>query len=263
MKFARVNEVVLHYADDGPPAAPALLLVNSLGSDFRLWDEVAAILARRRRVVRFDKRGHGLSQYSGEALAIADYASDAAALLEHLRVDHADVLGLSVGGMVAMELCRLRPERVRSLALCDTAHKIGTAESWAARIGAIASGGIAAIEDGVTAGWVTQAYAKANGEAMAIWRAMLSRTQPAAYVAACEAIAAADLTQAAKAIAKPTLCIVGEADQSTPPALMRELAALIPGARLEILAGAAHLPCIEKPEAVAALVEAHLQGLPA
>jgi 3-oxoadipate enol-lactonase len=84
---------------------------------------------------------------------------------------------------------------------------------------------------------------------------MLTRTPQAGYLGTCAAIRDADFTEEAKRIAVPTLCVVGAEDGATPPALVRELAGLVPGARCEVIEGAGHLPCIERPLAVARLIE--------
>jgi 3-oxoadipate enol-lactonase len=258
MQFAQVNGGVAHFADEGSRSAPAIVFINSLGTDFRIWDEVAAPLARQRRVIRADKRGHGLSTHATAAAAIADFARDLAALLDHLQTGAATIVGLSIGGLIAQELYRLRPDLVASLVLCDTGHKIGTQEFWAARLGAVEAGGIEAIGDAVMQRWFTEEYRKKYPGMMAGWRAMLTRTPNDGYLAACRAISAADLTEGTKSIRVPTTVIVGDQDASTPPDLARELAGLIPGAKLEIVAGAGHLPCIEKPDVLRGLIEVHL-----
>ena len=88
---------------------------------------------------------------------------------------------------------------------------------------------------------------------------MLARMPNEGYLAACRAISKADLTEGAKKIAVPTTVIVGDQDLSTPPDLARELAGLVPSAKLEIIQGSGHLPCIEKPGVTRALIEAHLK----
>jgi len=258
MRFAQTNGGVAHFADEGPRQAPAVVFINSLGTDFRIWDDVAAPLARQRRVIRFDKRGHGLSTHAAPVATIADFAADLAGLLDHLRSGPATVVGLSIGGMIAQELYRLRPDLVAALVLSDTGHKIGTAELWKTRISAVEAGGIEAIGEAVMQRWFTEDYRRQYTEMMAGWRAMLTRTPKDGYLAACRAIRDADLTEGAKRIRVATLVIVGDQDASTPPDLAHEMAALIPGAKLEIVAGAGHLPCIEKPERVRALIERHL-----
>jgi 3-oxoadipate enol-lactonase len=261
MLFAEANGGVAHFADDGPRGGRAVVFINSLGTDFRIWDKVGETIARQSRVVRYDKRGHGLSTHAKEVGAIADFSLDLAALLDRLEVGAATIVGLSIGGLIALELYRLRPDLVASLILCDTGHKIGTREMFRARVEAVEKGGIEAIADGVLQRWFTEDYRKNYCDMMAGWRAMLTRTPRPGYIAACLAIGEADLTATAKAVRAPTLVIVGDEDGSTPPALARETAALIPGARLEIVERAGHLPCIERPDITSALIEAHLREI--
>jgi 3-oxoadipate enol-lactonase len=261
MRFVRANGGVIHFADEGPPGAPTIVFSNSLGTDFRIWDEVAAPLAQNARTIRYDKRGHGLSELRAGEAAIADFANDLAALLDRLNVRKATIVGLSIGGMIAQELYRLRPDLVRSLVLCDTAHRIGTMESWTSRIAAIKAGGLEAIASGVMQPWFTRAYHDNCADAEIGWRAMLTRTTQAGYLSACAAIRDADLTSIAKAIRAPTLCVVGDEDGSTPVALVRDLSSLIPAARFEVVAGAAHILCVEKPDALRGLIEAHLKEI--
>ncbi|WP_158815467.1 3-oxoadipate enol-lactonase [Methylocapsa sp. S129] len=259
MAFVRANGGVIHYSDEGPKAARPIVFINSLGTDFRIWDEVVKPLAQDARIIRHDKRGHGLSEHHAGKASIADFATDLAALLDGLHVRQATIVGLSIGGMIAQELYRLRPDLVASLVLCDTGHRIGTLEMWATRIAAVEAGGLESIADGVMQRWFTKDYHLNCADALAGWRMMLTRTPQQGYLAACGAIRDADLTQGAKAIRARTLCVVGDQDGSTPVELVRELASLIPAARLEIIAGSGHIPCVEKPDVLRSLIEAHLK----
>ena len=261
MAFVRANGGVIHFSDEGPRAARPIVFINSLGTDFRIWDEVAAPLALDARIIRYDKRGHGLSELRAGAPAMGDFATDLAALLDRLSVREATIVGLSIGGMIAQELHRLRPDLVASLVLCDTGHRIGTPEFWSARLGAVEAGGIAAIADGVMERWFTKGYREKQSDALVGWRAMLTRTPQAGYLAACGAIRGADLTEHARTIRVPTLCVVGDQDGSTPVELVRELAGLIPNAKFEIVAGAGHIPCVEQPDVLRGLIEAHLKDV--
>ena len=255
MDFKTLNGVVLHLEDLGPAEWPALVFSNSLGTDFRIWDEVVAPLAERFRIVRYDKRGHGLSEVGETPYRISDHVADLAALLDELAIEQAVVCGLSVGGLIAQGLYASRPELVSGLILSDTAHKIGTAELWNGRIDAIEQGGIASIAEAILERWFSKALRANDPVALAGWRAMLTRTPAAGYLGTAAAIRDADFTAEAARIAVPTLCIVGEEDGATPPELMRQTADLIPDARYEVIAGAGHLPCIEQPQAVVDLID--------
>ncbi|MGF1591667.1 MAG: 3-oxoadipate enol-lactonase [Kiloniellaceae bacterium] len=256
MHFKSLNGVVLHYQDLGPAELPTLVFANSLGTDFRIWDGVVARLAERFRIVLYDKRGHGLSGLGAPPYAIDDHVADLAALLDELAVEGAVVCGLSVGGLIAQGLYAARPDLVSGLVLSDTAHRIGSTELWDGRIAAIEAGGIDAIAEAILERWFSRVLRENDPDAFAGWRHMLTRTPQDGYLGTCAAIRDADFTEAARRIAVPTLCIVGAEDGATPPALMRETADLIPGAGYEVIEGAGHLPCIERPEAVAALIDA-------
>jgi 3-oxoadipate enol-lactonase len=257
MRFVQANGLVTHYRDQGRRDGPPLVFINSLGTDFRIWTEVAEILAPDFRIVLYDKRGHGLSESGRDKNDMDDYARDLAALLDIVGVGRATIVGLSIGGMIAQELYRQRPERVAALVLCDTAAKIGTDESWDQRIAQVERGGIESIADSVLERWFTAEFRASRAAELAGMRAMLTRTPIKGYLAACGALKRADLRPYAGRIEAPTLCVVGDEDGSTPVALVRETASLIKGSRFEIIEGAGHLPNVEKPGIVAGLVAEH------
>jgi 3-oxoadipate enol-lactonase len=165
-----------------------------------------------------------------------------------LGVPPATIVGLSIGGLIAQELYRRRPELFSGLVLSDTAARIGDDASWDARIAAIEAGGVEAVADGVLQRWFTADFRSRRVDELTGWRTMLVRSPKQGYIAACGALKRADLRSHAGSIAVPTLCLVGEEDGSTPVALVRDTADLIGGSRFEIISGAGHIPGIEKPE---------------
>jgi 3-oxoadipate enol-lactonase len=253
MAFARLNGAVIHYEDAGARDGKAIVFSNSLGTDFRIWDELLRHLPSGLRVIRYDKRGHGLSQATPGPYAMKTLAEDLAALLDHLGVRRTAVVGLSVGGMIAQGLAALRPDLVSALVLMDTAHKIGTEDGWNNRIDTVRKGGMAAVAEGILAGWFTQAYRTGTPDFQG-YRAMLLRNDIEGYAAVCAALRDADLTESTRALAVPTLCIAGEHDATTSPTLMRTTADLIPGARVEVVKDAGHIPCVERAQEVAGLI---------
>jgi 3-oxoadipate enol-lactonase len=260
MQFSRINGIVLHYSDTGPrPDLPPLVFSNSLGTDFRAWDRLTDLLSDRFRIVRYDKRGHGLSQVTAAPYRIDDHVGDLIGLLDHLALDRIILCGLSVGGLIAQGLAARQPERLQALILCDTAAKIGTEEMWATRIATIEQGGIEAIADSIMERWLSAAFRSGRPEEAAGWRNMLVRTPAAGYLGTCAAIRDADLSAEAAGIDVPVLCLVGSEDGATPPDLVRGTAELIPGAGFEVVEGAGHLPCIERPEVMAGLITSFLE----
>lgn len=238
----------------GPADGPTVVFLNSLGTDLRVWDAVVSRLPAGLRLLRMDKRGHGLSALSPASRTVEAHAADAAAVLDRFDVRAALVVGLSIGGMIAQILAVSRPDLVRGLLLLDTAHRIGTAETWHARIEAVREGGLEAIADGVMARWFSASRHRDDPEVVAAWRTLLARMPAEGYVAACEALRDADLAAVSPRVAAPTRFAVGSADLATPPDLVREAAALVPGASFAVIDGPGHLPPVEAPDAVAAMI---------
>lgn len=262
MQFATINGTTLHYRTDGDAGdRPLVAFVNSLGTDFRIWDDVVSRLADDFALLRYDMRGHGLSGIGEPPYTIADHAADLAALLAHVGADDVIVCGISAGGQIALSLAARRPQLVRGLVLCDTAHRIGDRTFWNARIAAIEQAGIGSIAGAILGRWFAPSFAAERPAQLAGFRAMLCRQPADGYVGTAIAVRDCDLTDIARRIGCPTLCLVGEHDLSTPPALVRSLAALIPGAGYEIIAGAGHLPCVECPTALAEHIRAFVAGL--
>lgn len=258
VQFVQVNGVSLHHQIIGGPGnKPVIVFINSLGTDFRIWRDVIVRLAGGYPLLTYDKRGHGLSDVGQAPYSIDDHVDDLIGLLEHLKVSDAVVCGLSVGGLIAQGLYARRPDLVKALILCDTAHKIGTADMWAARIAAIEESGLDGIVDGVMERWFTPAFRESDSS-LPGYRNMMLRQPVEGYTGTCAAIRDADYTAAGGEIAVPTLCVVGDQDGATPPELVLSLAKLIPRARYEVIKDAGHIPCVEQPEMLTTIIEAFL-----
>jgi 3-oxoadipate enol-lactonase len=255
MRAININGTNFYFRFAGPATASVVVFVNSLGTDWRVWEPVAESLGHRHRLLLYDKRGHGLSDSSPLPSSLDDHVADLAALLRELEISGALVCGISVGGMIALGLAAGHPSLVSGLVLADTGHRIGSAERWNDRIGRIRGDGMEAVADGVLEVWFTAPFRSRRPAETALWRNMLTRMPVDGYTATCEAIRDADLTQAARSLAVPALCLCGSEDVSTPPSLVRELSELISDSRYREIPGAAHLPTVEAPRAVARLIE--------
>ena len=259
MQFAHANGITVHYALTGArDANPLIVFINSLGTDFRIWDEVYPHFATDFSVLRYDKRGHGLSDLGTTPYTIDQHVTDLLALLDQIGAREIVVCGLSVGGLIAHGLYARRPEIVRALILCDTAPKIGTPETWNARIDAVMKDGIDSIADSVLERWFTAGFREHEKAKLAGCRAMLVRQSREGYAATCAALRDADYTEIAKSISVPALCLVGDQDGSTPPDLVRSMADMIPVSRFEVIADAGHIPCIEQPTDLVARIRSFL-----
>lgn len=250
MDAARIDGVTLHYESTGPESAQALVFSNSLGTDLRIWDAVLPLLPEGLRVVRYDKRGHGLSDLPEQPWGMGDHVADLAGLLDHLGVSGAVVCGLSVGGMIAQGLAAERPDLVRSLILCDTGAKIGTPDLWDDRIEMTMTQGLGAMVDAVMERWFTPAF-RDSDPTMALWRNMLTRTTAEGYAGTCRAIRDTDLLESTARLRLPCMGLSGDQDLATPPDLVRETAGLVPGSSFHLIPRAGHIPCVEQPRATA------------
>jgi len=259
--FLSLPDLNCHVRVEGPPGGAPLLMLHSLGTDLRVWDAQAEAFAGSFRVIRPDMRGHGLTTVTPGPYSIAGLARDAIAVLDALSIGKAHVAGLSIGGMIAQSLAAQAPDRVASLLLVDTALTIPPPALWRERAAIVRAQGIAAIADAVMARWVTPEFLDAP--AAQGLRTMLLRTPAEGYAAAAEAVAVADLTDSTSRLHVPTLVLVGERDAATPPEAARALAQAIPNARLETIAGAAHIPNDEQAEAVTAAMRRLLVPAPA
>lgn len=257
MRIADLGDVRLHYSDEGE--GPAVVFANSLGTDLRLWDAVVARLPAGLRVVRYDKRGHGLSSCPPAPYTMGALVRDAERLLDRLGIRDCVFVGLSIGGMIAQGLAVKRLDLVRAMVLSNTAAKIGTREIWDDRIAALRRGGIESIADAVMERWFSKPY-RATPD-LELWRNMLVRQPVEGYAGCCAAISGTDFLSTTATLALPTLAIAATEDGSTPPDLVRETADLVAGARFHLIRGAGHLPCVERPDEYADVLTGFLREI--
>lgn len=246
MQIAELSDVGTHYRIDGEAAGAPVVFANSLGTDMRLWDPILPLLPKGLRIIRYDKRGHGLSSQPVAPYSMGNLVRDAEQLLEYLEVKDCVFVGLSVGGMIAQGLAVKRMDQIRALVLSNTAAKIGTPKIWQDRIAAVRAGGIEALADATMERWFSKSF-RASSE-MTLWRNMMVRQPAEGYLGCCAAISGTDFYTPTSGLRLPTLGIAGSEDGSTPPDLVRETVELIPGSRFALIRKAGHLPCVERPQ---------------
>lgn len=231
------------------------MLLHPFPADARFWDPLRAALGPEIPAITPDAPGFGDAPLR-PGWTIADLADDAAATIATATPDGvADVLGLSMGGYIALALAARHPGRCHALILADTRADADDDATRAARIA-----GVAAIRDGRTDAYLDALLPRlvAPGASAAV-RAELARIAgrqpPDALVGALAALAGRpDRSAELAAIRIPTLVVVGDEDVVTPPAAATALAVAIPGAVLARIPGAGHLTALERPGAVANLV---------
>jgi 3-oxoadipate enol-lactonase len=247
MPFVDAAGLRVHYELTGATASPVLVLSNSLGTDFSMWEAQAPALEKRFRLLRYDTRGHGQTAVTPGPYTIEQLARDVLSLLDALRIDHSHFCGLSMGGMIGMWLAVHASQRFARIVLCSTAPKIGTPEIWNPRIEAIRKSGMNAIASAAIERWLTPEFRAREPQKTAGLLRLLQTAPPEGYVACCAAVRDADLREAVVAIRAPVQVIMGARDPATPAADGRALAQRIPGARYAELEGS-HLCNVESPE---------------
>jgi 3-oxoadipate enol-lactonase len=247
MPFVELKDARINYALEGRSEAAVLVLSNSLGTNYSMWDPQVPEFLKTFRVLRYDTRGHGQSSVTPGPYTIEQLGKDVLGLVDALGVKRFHFCGLSMGGMIGMWLAVNAPERLGKLVLCNTAAKIGTLESWNARIEAIRKDGMKPVASAVLERWFTPAFREKNSARVASTQKMLEETNPEGYAACCAAVRDFDFRERLGEIRNTTLVISGKYDPATPPADGRFLAEHIPGARYVEL-NAAHLSNIEDGE---------------
>ena len=234
----------LHYRVDGPEDAPAVLLINSLGTTLDLWSAQVEAWSPRCRVIRYDTRGHGQSGVPAGEYSLHDLGHDAIRILNAVGVESAHVCGISLGGLTAMWLGVHHPERVRTLVIANTAARVGTAERWVDRIAKVRNEGMTAVANMMMPAWFSPAFRERDPAMVARFHQTVASTSPDGYIGCCAALRDADLRDEIGRIRTPALVIAGDQDTSTTVADAEAISSAIRGSTLLTLT-AAHLTNVE------------------
>lgn len=244
MPFAEVAELKTHYAL-AAGEAPVLMLSNSLGTDFSMWDPQIEELQRRFRILRYDTRGHGKSSVTSGDYTIDQLGRDVLGLLDSLRLNRVHFCGLSMGGAIGIWLAIHAPNRLHRLVISNTAARIGTPEGWNARIATVRKDGMKPVAAAVVERWFTPEFRASSGEQVARMQNMLENSPPQGYASCCAAIRDMDQREEIARIKIPTLVIYGGRDPVIPVPDAEFLAERITGAE-KLNLPAAHLSNIEQ-----------------
>lgn len=262
MPFA-VNDVVrIYWRLEGDPHRPPLVLLHSIGSDSSMWDRAAPHLTRAFSLLRIDLRGHGASDAPGGEYTMAAMAADVAAAMDAAEIARAAIAGVSLGGMVAIELALAAPDRVVALALVCTSAALDPA-MWEDRIARVRAAGVAAIAEVAMSRFLSPAFAAADPAAAASVRAALLATSDNGYAGSGAAIRDMNLIDGIGAIAMPTLIVAGTRDISTPFAGHGDRILERVSTASVVQVDAAHLAPVEAPADVAAAICRFMRPPPA
>lgn len=245
-----VNDINTTYEITGKRGAPVVVLSHSLGSSSVMWKPQVEDLNSEYQVLRYDTRGHGDSEAPDGPYDLDLLGDDAVALLDALDIERVHWVGLSMGGMIGQSIALRYPERLATLALCDTMAVVPDEMQgvWLERIATAQESGMDALADATMERWFTEPFRSAQAQAVAPIRRQFVATAVAGFIGCCEAIRRLDYLPRLNDVETPTLVVVGEQDQATPVAAADAIHDRIASSERVVIRDAAHLSNIEQHE---------------
>jgi len=240
-----------------------LVLMHSLAMDGRMWQPLMGRLSSQFRCWALDARGHGQTSWNGEPFSVADLAEDLRATLDVLELERPHILGLSMGGSVALTFAGRYPHRVGALVLADTTAWYGddAPRRWEQRAQAALTRPRADLLGFQVHRWFTEDFQRRQPGEVARVTDIFLACDSRVHAEACRALGSMDSRELLPSIRARTLVLTGEEDYATPPDMGRAIAAAVPGASFSLVRGARHLSLIEKPD-LAADIASHLAAGP-
>ena len=249
-------------------SGPVILCAHALFCDGTIFSAMASHLPKKYRLIAVDARAHGNSFTPQEDFTMKDLARDLLVVLDELDIEEAVFLGVSMGGMASMHAALLAPERVRGLVLIDTEADVPPWKNWVERwllAKAAPWFGVRPFTiDMMVRRMFGVTYRCQNPEEMKSWKCSLASLELESLIRAIKAVNdRPSLINEIHKIKAPTVLVYGDEDLYTPVSSGRRIAALIEGARLEILAQTGHLAVVESPQQVAKIVDKFCSNLTA
>jgi 3-oxoadipate enol-lactonase len=232
---------------------PLVVFLHGIGGNRSHWDDQLAAFAPEFTACAPDVRGYGESDDYDGPLAFGDLAGDVLRIVDHFGAARAHLVGLSLGGRVARDLCLRHPDRVATLVLCNT-HP-GFDALTPEQVDAFIRSRQGPLLGGKTPAELAPDLARnvlgksASPRARERLLASLAALRKDAYLKTLESSVRDDRGARVEQIAVPTLVVTGDEDAVYPPATAEAMARRIPGARLAVIAAAGHVSNLEQPEA--------------
>lgn len=249
---ASLNGGNIHYMDAGVPAGVPVVFLHGFPFSHEMWkSQMDQAAGAGFRAIAYDIRGHGQSDVGDGQYTIEGHVDDLIALLDHLRISRAILVGLSMGGYIVLRALQRNPDRVLAAALCDTRSGSDSDETRVKRavsLSQVKKTGSATFADGFVKAVFAEHSFTDNPAAVAFIRNIIAHTTPLSIAGTLLALAArTDTTSALSSVSVPTLILVGEKDVTTPPADSRLMHEKIRGSEFHIVPNAAHMSNLENP----------------
>jgi pimeloyl-ACP methyl ester carboxylesterase len=246
-----INDVPLNYVEVGKRDGIPIIFLHGFPFSHEMWKPQLDVIGDRYRAIAYDIRGHGESYVGDGQFTIEGHVDDLIAVLDHFKIQQSIIVGLSMGGYIALRALERNPDRFMAAALCDTRSEADTTESKLKRFESIRSvkehGSAVYAEAFVKAVFDQQTFTRMPDIIRSIQNT-ISRTTPLSIAGTLLALASrTDTTPSLAAIKIPTLILVGEHDTTTPPAAAQALHERIKGSVLHIVPNAAHMSNMENP----------------
>ncbi|RYG92232.1 alpha/beta fold hydrolase [Loktanella sp. IMCC34160] len=250
----------------GPEGAPVVALIHGLGLNRAVtWAQIGPALSAGFRVLTYDLPGHGESAPPSGPVTLRMLGDQVVALLDHLGIDRAALVGFSLGGMINRRVAIDHPARVSALAILNSPHDRGAEQQRLAeeRARNNAAGGPAAGIDQTMERWFTDAFRSTNPDAVAQVRAAVLSNDAETYSAHRRVLVegVVELIRPDPPLTVPTLVMTCENDVGSTPAMSADMGREISGATVTIVPGLKHLGLIEQPKVFSDAVEAFLAGV--
>lgn len=241
----------IHYVDQGQREAVPLVLLHAFPLNHTMWNPQIQVLSAKYRVISYDIRGHGESDAGDGQYTIELFVDDLMALLDQLQIDKTIVCGLSMGGYIALRALERHPERFSKLVLCDTRSEADSDESKLKRAAALKllkEKGIPFFAEEFVKSALAPETFKTNPGIVQTVKEIILKNAPLGIAGTLLALASrTDTTASLKQIKIPTLILVGELDQITPPSSAHAMKEKIPHAQMHVMKQAGHLSNLENP----------------
>jgi 3-oxoadipate enol-lactonase len=244
----KANGIAFNYEIGGADGAPWLVFSNSLATNLHMWDRQAADLKNSFRILRYDQRGHGLTEAPPGRYTFDTLIADVIALMDALGIKRAHWCGVSMGCATGMGLVQKHPDRFDRMVLCDNPGRSSpeTHRQWEERIATAKSGGMTALVDSTMQRWFPPETLKANPPHMEIIRTMILSTPVDGFIGCAAALGDHDFRPLMPQVKNPVLWMCGEKDGRNAEA-MAVMQQELPGSQYIVLPDAGHISNMDQP----------------